>query len=105
MDEVVKNLPASAGDVRDISSIPGSGRFFGVENSNTLQCSWLENSMDRGAWQAIVHVARTHTHIQELTEHQIRHNASLKTVNQHSPPGSSFLCSWANFLASLNTTH
>ena len=59
---MVKNLPASAGDARDIGSIPGSGRFSGVENSNTLQCSWLENSMDRGAWQAIVHVARTHTH-------------------------------------------
>ena len=52
---VVKNLPASAGDPRDMGLIPGSGRFPGVGNGNLLQYSCLENSMDRGAWQAIVH--------------------------------------------------
>ena len=49
---VVKNLPANAGDM---SSIPGSGRSPGGENGNPLQYSCLENSMDRGAWQATVH--------------------------------------------------
>ena len=51
---VVKNLPANAGDTGDMSSISGSGRFPGVRNGNPLQCSCLENSMDRGAWQAPV---------------------------------------------------
>ena len=52
---MVKNLPASAGDARDMGSIPGSGRSPGVGNGIPLQNSCLENSMDRGAWQAIVH--------------------------------------------------
>ena len=48
----VKNPLTYAGD---IGSIPGSGRFLGERNGNPLQYSWLENSRDRGAWQAIVH--------------------------------------------------
>ena len=52
---VVKKLPANAGDVRDMGLIPGSGRSPGAGHSNTLQYSGQENSMDRGAWQAIVH--------------------------------------------------
>ena len=36
---VVKNPPASAGDVRDRSSIPGSGRFLGGRHGNPLQYS------------------------------------------------------------------
>ena len=45
----VKNLPANAGDIRDIGSIPGSGRSPGEGNGNPLQYFWLENSKDRGA--------------------------------------------------------
>ena len=45
---VVKNLPPSAGDIRDMGLIPGSGRFPGG-NSNPLQEFCLENPMDRGA--------------------------------------------------------
>ena len=45
----VKNLPANAGDTRDVGSIPGSGRSPGIGNGNPLQHSCLENSMDRGA--------------------------------------------------------
>ena len=52
---VVKNSPANAEDTRDTVSIPGLGRSPGVGNGNPLQCSCLENSMDRGAWQATVH--------------------------------------------------
>ena len=52
---VVKNLPANARDARDMGSIPGSGRFPGEWNGHPLQYSCLENSMDRGAWQATVH--------------------------------------------------
>ena len=52
---VVKNLPANAGDARDMGLIHGLGSSPGVGNGNSLQCSCLENSMDRGAWQATVH--------------------------------------------------
>ena len=48
---MVKNLPANA---EDTGLIPGSGRSPGVGNGNPLQYSCLENSMDRGAWQAPV---------------------------------------------------
>ena len=51
---VVKNLPANAGDTRDMGSIPGSGRFSGIGNGNPIQYSCLENSMDRGTWWATV---------------------------------------------------
>ena len=54
---VVKNLPANAGDARDVSSIPESGRSPGGGNGYPLQYSCLENSMDSGAWQIIVHRA------------------------------------------------
>ena len=52
---VVKNLPANAGDIRDVVSTPGLGRYPGGGNGNPLQYSRLENPMDRGAWQAAVH--------------------------------------------------
>ena len=52
---VVKNPPANAGDLRDTGSIPGSGRSHGGGHHNALQYSLLENSMDRGAWWAMVH--------------------------------------------------
>ena len=52
---VVKNPPASAADVRDMGLIPGSGKSPGVGNGTQLQYSCLENVMDRGVWQAIVH--------------------------------------------------
>ena len=47
---VVKNLPANAGHVRDMGSIPGLGRSPGGRHGNPLQYSCLENPMDRGAW-------------------------------------------------------
>ena len=52
---MVKNLPAIAGDSGDRGSIPGSGRSPGEGNGTPLQYSCLENPMDRGTWQAIVH--------------------------------------------------
>ena len=56
---VVKNLPANAGDRRDVGSIPGSEAGHG----NPLQYSCLENPMDRGAW-----LARVHTVTQSWTQ-------------------------------------
>ena len=52
---VIKNPPAEAGDLRDAGSIPGSGRFPGVENGNPLWYSYLKNPVDRGVWRAAVH--------------------------------------------------
>ena len=51
----VKNPPANAGDIRDMGSIPASGRFPGRGNGNPVQYSGLENPMDRGAYWATVH--------------------------------------------------
>ena len=50
MSQWVKNLSANAGDMRDVSSIPGWGRSPGEENSNSLQYSYRENPIDIGAW-------------------------------------------------------
>ena len=50
-----KNPPANAGDARDAGPISGSGRSPEGGNANPLQSSRLENSMDRGAWQAAIH--------------------------------------------------
>ena len=52
---VVKNLPASVGEVRDVGLIPGPERFPGGGHGNPLQYSCLENPLDRGAWWAAVH--------------------------------------------------
>ena len=52
---VVKNLPAYTGDIRDLGSIPGLRRSPGGGHGNSLQCSCLENPIDRGAWWAIGH--------------------------------------------------
>ena len=46
---VVKNLPANAGDIKDVGLILGSGRSPGEENGNPFQYSFLENPMERGA--------------------------------------------------------
>ena len=52
---MVKNMPANAGDIRDMGLILGSGRSSGGGLGNPFQYSCLENIMDRGAWQATVH--------------------------------------------------
>ena len=64
---VVKNPPVSAGDIRDVGSIPGSEGSPGEGNGNPLQYIAWRNPMDRGAWWATVHgVAR------------VRHNLAIK---------------------------
>ena len=52
---VVQKLPANAGDLRDMHSIPGSGRSSEGGHGNPLQYSCLENPMDRGAWKSAGH--------------------------------------------------
>ena len=66
---MVKNLPANAGDIRDMGSIPGLGRSPGEGNGNPLQYSCLENPMDRRAWRAVVHeVAESDMHIEKIMQ-------------------------------------
>ena len=66
----VKNLPANAGDAGDMGLVLGSQRSPGGGHSNPLQYSWLENPMDRGAWQATVHrVTKSWTWLKWLRMH------------------------------------
>ena len=72
---MVKNLPANAGDARDMGSIPGSGKSPAVGNGNPLQYSCLENSMDKGAWQTTVHGVR-----KSRTRMHKKHTVKTKVV-------------------------
>ena len=67
---MVKNLPANAGDIRDMGLIPGSGRSPGEGHGKPLECSCLENPMGRGAWRAMIHrVAKSGTELKRLSMH------------------------------------
>ena len=69
---VVKNPPGSAGDIRDVGSIPGSGRFPGGGHGYLLQYSCLENPMDRGAWRVTVHgVAKSPMYLSDQHTHSV----------------------------------
>ena len=66
---LVKNLPAKAGDARDIGLILESGKSPGEGNGNPLQYYHLENSMDRGAWWTIDHgVTKSRTQLSAHTK-------------------------------------
>ena len=67
---VVKNPPASAGDVRDVGSIPESGRSPGGGHGNPLQYCCLENPMVRGVWWARIHwIAKCWTQMKHFSMH------------------------------------
>ena len=66
-DSVVEELSTNAGAVGDTGSVPGTGRSPG--GGNPLQCSCLENFMDRGPWQATVHGVTKESNTTEATEH------------------------------------
>ena len=67
---VVKNLPASVEDLRDVDSIPGLGRSPGEGNGNPVQYNFLEDPMDRGAWWATVHrVPKSHRGLKQFSMH------------------------------------
>ena len=77
MAQLVKNPPANAGDIRDMSLIPGSGRSPGEGNGNLLQYSCLENPMDKGAGQVTVHrVTKSQTRPKQLSKHTHAHVCS-----------------------------
>ena len=80
---VVKNLLASAGDVREAGLFPGSERSPGGGNGNPLQYSLPENSIDRGVWWAIVQrVTKSQTHWSNLAQTQAR---MISTSNDSQP--------------------
>ena len=92
MAQVVKNLPANAGDA---GLIPGLGRSLGGGNGNPLQYSYLENSMDRGTWRATVHGSQRvriteHTHIMVVRE-EMENNFPFGGA-RHATQGSWVLC-------------
>ena len=62
----------------DLGSIPGLRRFPGEGNGNPLQYSCLENSMDKGAWKAIVHGGRKEL---GMTEHAHTHTHTAATLH------------------------
>ena len=58
----------------DSGSVPGLGKSPGGGHGNSLQCSCLENSMDGGAWWAIVHrVTKSRTRLNQLSIHECTH--------------------------------
>ena len=83
---VVKNLPANAEDARDSGSIPGLKRSPGVGNSNPLQYSCLENSLDRGAWRAH-RVTKSRTQLSNWT-----HTYKFVCWNPSPPDLGTWLC-------------
>jgi len=65
---VAKNLPANAGDVKDVGLIPGSGRSPAGGHGHPLQYSGLETLVGRGAWWAAVHrVTQSQTRLERLS--------------------------------------
>ena len=67
---VVKNTPVNTGNIRDMGSIPRSGRSPGGGHGNPLQYLCLGNPMDRGAWQATVHrIVESQTQLKRLSTH------------------------------------
>ena len=74
---VIKNLLATAGDLRDLGSVPGLGRSLGGWHSNIPQCSCQENPIDRGAWGATVHRVTESDMTQRLNNNKLIDNAIL----------------------------
>ena len=75
---MIKNLPATAGDVRGTDLIPELENSPGGRNGNPLQYLCLENAMGRGTWQAAVHrVPKSYTQLKQLSTFQIGERLEL----------------------------
>ena len=108
---VIKNLPASEGDARDVGLIPGLGRLAGVGNDKPLQYSCLKTSTDWGTWQAMVQgvtkrgtqwSTKTHTHKHTLPLQvlcHVLHSAlagKLAEAGAQSKPGMVLWCPYTS---------
>ena len=79
MVPVVKNSPASAGDIRDMGFFPGLGRSPGGGHGTQYSC--LDNPMDRGAWWATIHrVKKSQTRLKQLSTHTLFQGYDLGQV-------------------------
>ena len=81
------NLPANAGDIRDISLVPEFGRSFGGGHGNPLQYSCLKNPMNRRVWWAtLLGVAQSRTQMKGPSTRNItetRHKGTLAFYTYH----------------------
>ena len=67
---MVRNLPANAIDIRNVGSVPRSGRSPGGGQGHPVQYLCLENTMDRGTWRTTGHgVAKSQTRLSNLSQH------------------------------------
>ena len=81
---VVKNPPGNAGDIKDLGSIPGSGRSPGGGHGNPLHYFCLENSMDRGAWWATVYmVTKSQPRLSNLASVQFSRSVVSDSLRPH----------------------
>ena len=81
----------------DLGSIPGLGRSPGEGNGNPLQYSFLENPMDRGAWQATVHsIAKSQTQPStiDFTDSSVSRSVMPDSLQPHGLQPTGFICLW-----------
>ena len=83
---VVKNLPASGGDIRDVGSVSGSGRSPGVGNGNPLQYSCLSRQELHGQRSLVGYSQWTHE--ESDTTECVSHTHTHTNTDTHSPPNS-----------------
>ena len=101
---MVKNLLASAGDVIDTGSIPGSGRFPGRGHSNPPQYSCLRNPMDRGTWQATVNrIVKSWTQLKQLS--MLEHYMLLSSILKFCTYSLDSSSRWTGFMPCVNNSH
>ena len=72
--------PASAGDIRDMGLLPGSGRSPGEGIGNPLQYFCLKTPMDRGAWKATVHRVTESDMTEVTSQHKDEFGFSLYII-------------------------
>ena len=82
---VVKDLPANAGDIRNVGLIPGLGRSPRIGNGNPLQYTCRGNPMERGAWRVTVQGPTKESDMTELTRNTTRQSALVGDRNQSNP--------------------
>ena len=90
---MVRNLPVKAGDLGNVSLIPGPGGPPGRRKGNPFWYSCLENSTDRGAWWTTVHGVTEHQTTELLSTHTCKKNLLVRD-SKHSDP-------WAHLYNSL----